>query len=81
VNDGVRRPRKKRERIVNVKRDIVAAIIFLTTGLLFYLVQSGRVLDEGLSTFEGCASANAVAIGEADTDTADLLEGLDVRDG
>ncbi len=42
---------------MNVKRDILAAAIFLATGLLFYLVRSEGSYDEARSPSQECPAA------------------------
>ena len=45
-----------------MKKDILAAIIFLATGLLFYVVQADGKADEHLSSGVDCGAAETVSL-------------------
>jgi len=50
---------------VNVKKDILAAITFIATGLLFYVVRSDNQVDRVLSNVNDCGAAETVLIRHA----------------
>ena len=52
----------KRERDEKVKKDILAAITFLATGLLFYVVHDGGRAHEQASPSVGCGAAETVYV-------------------
>jgi hypothetical protein len=57
-NEGIRK------RDENVKKDILAAITFLATGLLFYVIQADGKADEHFSSAVGCDAAETVFVGQ-----------------
>lgn len=56
-------PRGERKKIV--KRDVVAAITFLMTGLLFYLARVEGPTKNELSSESGCGNPEAVMVGDS----------------
>jgi hypothetical protein len=48
-----------------VKKDILAAITFLATGLLFYVIQTGGQPDEYFTSSVGCDAAETVWVKKA----------------
>jgi hypothetical protein len=65
------RPKGREERTsqkgdsdVSVKKDIIAAITFLATGLLFFVVQLQGTEQSGLSQDESCVMPETVLVGE-----------------
>lgn len=46
-----------------MKRDVVAAITFLMTGLLFYLARADTPAQNDLSSESGCGNTEAVMVG------------------
>jgi hypothetical protein len=54
-----------REREENVKKDILAAITFLATGLLFYVTRTDTRADEYFSSSMGCDAAETVWVKKA----------------
>ena len=53
-----------------MKKDIVAALTFLMTGLIFYVVQTDSKVDELISNGTECEAAGTVMIGESISETA-----------
>lgn len=53
------------ERDENVKKDILAAVTFLATGLLFYVVQTENQADELFNRGVDCDAAETVWVKEA----------------
>jgi hypothetical protein len=51
-----------RERDEKVKKDILAAITFLATGLLFYVVHADGKADKHLSSGIDCGAAETVSL-------------------
>lgn len=47
---------------MNVKKDILAAITFITTGLLFYVVQSDHQAGRILPAQGNCGAAETVLV-------------------
>jgi len=60
----MRQALQEKERIKKVKKDILAAITFLMTGLIFYVVQTDSKVDELLSSGIECEAAGTVVVGE-----------------
>ena len=56
-----------------MKKDILAAIIFLTTGLLFYAVQTAGKADALRSSGGGCDAAETVAVTKAKSESEKAL--------
>jgi len=56
-----------------VKRDILAAITFLTTGLLLYLAQVGRPPQEVLSSRDEFGAVETVLVQEGAPETPKVL--------
>ena len=54
----------KKKRKKKVKKDILAAITFLMTGLLFYAVQTDSNVNELISTGMECEAPDMVTVGE-----------------
>jgi hypothetical protein len=54
-----------RERDENVKKDILAAITFLATGLLFYVTRTDTRADECFTSSMGCDAAETVWVEKA----------------
>ncbi len=52
-----------------MKKDIFAAIIFLTTGFLFYVVQTDSKADSLLSSGVGCNAAETVVVTKAKSES------------
>ena len=48
-----------------MKKDILAAITFIATGLLFYVIQTGGRADEFFPSGVGCDTAETVWVEEA----------------
>ena len=65
-----------------MKKDIFAAIIFLTTALLFYVVQTDGKADFFLSSGVGCDAAETVVVtkGKSESETAPTLKDWTTRD-
>ena len=56
-----------------MKKDILAALTFLVTGLLFYVVQTGET-GEGLQSMrDGCPTAEAVMVKQAPAEAPAVL--------
>ena len=47
-----------------MKKDILAAITFLVTGLLFYMIQTGGTAEKLLSSEMECGSSETVLMGK-----------------
>ena len=60
----IREALQEKEREKKVKKDILAAITFLMTGLIFYVVQTDSKVDELLSSGIECEAAETVVVGE-----------------
>jgi hypothetical protein len=62
---GVNSKRNKK-----VKKDIFAALTFLMTGLIFYVVQTDSKVDELISNGTECEAVGTVIAGESISETA-----------
>jgi len=65
-----------------VKKDILAAITFLATGLLFYAIQTGSRADDRFTYGPKCDSAETVLVETAapDAEPSIILDGGVTRD-
>ena len=63
-------PGANAERTRKVKKDIAAALTFLMTGLIFYVVQTDSKVDELISNGRECDATPTVMIGESTSETA-----------
>lgn len=53
-----------------MKKDLIAAITFIMTGLLFYVVQTDSKVHEVISTGIECEAAGTVVVGESLSEAA-----------
>ena len=53
-----------------MKKDIFAALTFLMTGLIFYVVQTDSKVDELISNGTECKAVGTVIAGESISETA-----------
>lgn len=60
----MRQALQEKERKKKVKKDILAAITFLMTGLIFYVVQTDSKVDELLSSGIECEAAETIVVRE-----------------
>ena len=65
-----------------MKKDILAAITFIATGLLFYVIQTGQPSDEFFSSGATCDGAETVWVEKAppDAEPTVILEDGVTRD-
>jgi hypothetical protein len=65
-----------------VKKDIIAALTFLLTGLLFYVVQTETKAGAFLSSGTECEAQGVVVVGEKapDTPPENILQSEGTRD-
>lgn len=56
--------KEKQGRDEKVKKDILAAITFFMTGLLFYVVQTDQKVNEQLSSGIDCEAAGQMVVGD-----------------